>query len=502
MKVINIMNFVRQIDERMEDSLNVLYNTTKSELEMVNEYDLEATFLLQYDALCDERYIELFKETNPQKIELGLWYEIVEPLAKACDIPYESKEGWKWDWHIKPGFSMSYSPNNRIKLIVEAMRKFKEVFGYFPKTVGSWLIDTHTINYLTTHYEINAIAICRDQTNIDAYTLVGGYFNQAYYPSKNNMFTPAQNPENQINVPVFRLLGPCPIHNYDTLKYLSNENKDFANGCFTMEAVWPLGSNSDSVDWFYKTYFENESLGFSYMQIGQENSFGYRNFLPTLRMQIEKAIKLQNVKILKMGTTGSIFKKLYRFKTPATSLVALDNWDRFSDIQSVYYNCSNYTANLFRFENSLFIRSLYLFNENVKEKYLDKKCITFDAVYENLPVVDTLFSSKNERKDCGLQISTDIKEFNVKKLDEGVLRVHWDNGEVTFFESYIRIKSKEIKFYLSSEIYKLSLNGHTMHFEYNGFKYSVEVLGAVLTLDNNLIIIRPILDDCIIGFVK
>ena len=28
MKVINIMNFVRQIDERMEDSLNVLYNTT------------------------------------------------------------------------------------------------------------------------------------------------------------------------------------------------------------------------------------------------------------------------------------------------------------------------------------------------------------------------------------------------------------------------------------------------------------------------------------------
>ena len=140
--------------------------------------------------------------------------------------------------------------------------------------------------------------------------------------------------------------------------------------------------------------------------------------------------------------------------------------------------------------------------ETVKEKYLDKKCITFDAVYENLPVVDTLFSSKNERKDCGLQISTDIKEFNVKKLDEGVLRVHWDNGEVTFFESYIRIKSKEIKFYLSSEIYKLSLNGHTMHFEYNGFKYSVEVLGAVLTLDNNLIIIRPILDDCIIGFVK
>ena len=502
MKVINIMNFVRQIDERMEDSLNVLYNTTKSELEMVNEYNLEATFLLQYDALCDERYVKLFKETDPDRIELGLWYEIVEPLAKACDIPYESKEGWKWDWHIKPGFSMSYSPSERIKLIIEAMRKFKEIFGYYPKTVGSWLIDTHTINYLTTHYEIDAIAICRDQTNTDAYTLVGGYFNQAYYPSKNNMFTPAQSSKCQINVPVFRLLGPCPIHNYDTVKYLSDENKDFANGCFTMEAVWPLGSNSDSVDWFYKTYFENESLGFSYMQIGQENSFGYRNFLPTLRMQIEKAIKLTDVKILKMGTTGSLFKKLYKFKTPATSIVALDNWDRFSDIQSIYYNCSNYTANLFRFENSLFIRSLYLFNENVKEKYLDEKCLTFDAVYENLAVIDTLFSSKKELKDCGLQISTDIKEFYAEKLDEGVLRVYWDNGEVTFFESHIIIKSKEIKFYLSKEIYKVSLNCQTICFQYNGIKYSVEVLDAILTLENDLITIRPTLDKCIIKFVE
>ena len=35
-----------------------------------------------------------------------------------------------------------------------------------------------------------AFAICRDQTNTDAYTLVGGYFNQAYYPSRRSMFTP------------------------------------------------------------------------------------------------------------------------------------------------------------------------------------------------------------------------------------------------------------------------------------------------------------------------
>ena len=59
MKVINIMNFVRYIDERMKDSVNILYQTTKSELMMVNEFGFENTFLLQYDAVCDENYQKL-----------------------------------------------------------------------------------------------------------------------------------------------------------------------------------------------------------------------------------------------------------------------------------------------------------------------------------------------------------------------------------------------------------------------------------------------------------
>ena len=84
------------------------------------------------------------------------------------------------------------------------------------------------------------------------------------------------------------------------------------------------------------------------MQIGQENSFGVRDFLPTLRMQIEKAINFSDeVKILKMGVTGALFKKQFPKYTPATSLFASDNWDRFKDVQSIYYNCRNYTANLF-----------------------------------------------------------------------------------------------------------------------------------------------------------
>ena len=223
MKVINIMNFVRYIDERHEGSIEYQYETTKQELDLVNEFGFENTFLLQYDAVCAESYQKLFKEHATEKTELGLWYEIVEPLTSACGLPYRSENGWKWDWHIIPGFSMGYTPEEREMLIDEAMRKFKEVFGEYPKTVASWIIDTHTINHLAKNYDIDAFAICRDQKNTDAYTLIGGYFNQAYYPSAKNMFTPAQTAELRINTPIFRLLGPCPIHNYEGKKYLSED---------------------------------------------------------------------------------------------------------------------------------------------------------------------------------------------------------------------------------------------------------------------------------------
>ncbi len=56
------------------------------------------------------------------------------------------------------------------------------------------------------NYPVDAFCICHDEVNTDAYTLICGYFNGAYYPSKNNMFSPTQTKENQVKTPVFRIL--------------------------------------------------------------------------------------------------------------------------------------------------------------------------------------------------------------------------------------------------------------------------------------------------------
>lgn len=493
MKAVNIMNFVRHIDERLPKDSDILYLTTKEELEAVNEYGFENTFLLQYDAVIDERYYKLFTKNASSKTELGLWYEIVKPLTDACGLPYKSEMGWQWDWHIIPGFSMAYSVKERELLIDEAMRKFKEVFGHYPRTVASWVIDTHTLNYLAENYDIDAVGICRDQTSTDAYTLVGGYFNGAYYPSKNNIFTPAQSEELKVNVPVFRLLGPCPVHNYDNRKYMSREESDKIRmgECFTMEPVWKTGRTPENMDWFFKTYFENEDMGFSYAQLGQENSFGNDNFMPAFRMQLKKLSELNGVSVMKMADTGKWFKETYK-TTPATSLVADSSWDTNVDVESVYYDCKNYVANLFRYESRVFIRALYLFDERIRDLYTERKCETFDAVFENLPIVDTLFGSPDEKVNCGLSITGCGKKFKVGNIGNSVLHITSGKVSVKFYEDRITVMAKEMRFYPGSHpVMSIKAGDGEIKFEYKGKKYSLIISGADIKEKDGFILIDP-----------
>ena len=492
MKVINVMNFVRFIDERMENSTEVLYNTTRDQLALVNEFGIENTFLLQYDAFNDERFSRLFKENATEKTELGVWFEIVKPMTDRCRLPYRSECGWQWDWHIIPGFSMAYTPKEREMLLDATMERFKEVFGYYPKTFASWLIDTHTLNYLAKKYDISAVAICRDQVNTDAYTLIGGYFNQAYYPSKNNIFTPAQTKEATVDIPVFRLLGSCPVYNYDGKKYLSEQMKKL-HGCYTLEPFWYSGKTPEVVDWFFKTYYENEDLGFSYAQLGQENSFGYGDIITPLRMQLEKAVKLKDVSIEKMCVTGERFKEKYRGITPPTAVCALDSWDA-DDIQSVWYDCKNYTANVFRYGSEIFIRAFYLFDERIPEHYIEKTCTTFDAVYENLPIVDTIIKAPEKKQDIGITLDKDGSPFTAYKTSEGVLEVKWNEKCVTFDEDGITITTDSpVLFHTDTATADITANDNALNFNYKSFSYSLGISDAKIgILNSGVISIAPV----------
>ncbi len=488
MKIINVMNFVRQCEPRDPASDAVLFDTTRRQLELVNEEEVENTFLLQYDALCDEKYVELFKKKGTERTELGFWYEVVEPLTTDCGMPYKSEYGWKWDWHITPGFAMAYTIEEREKLIDQAMKKFKEVFGEYPRTVGSWLLDTHTVNYLAEHYKIDAFCICRDQVNVDAYTLVGGYFNQAYYPCKNNMFTPAQSKETQVNVPMFRLLGSDPVHNYDGKKYLINLPDPYY-GASTLEVAWETGFTPHIVDWFFKSYFRNEDLGFSYAQIGQENSFGLRDLITPLRMQIQKVKALGDVVFQKMGDTGRWFKNTFE-KTPPTAVVATDSWNNDA-VQSVYYDCQKYTLNVFRYGKQIFIRAWYLFNDKVEDKYLKERCASFYAVYENMPVVDTARFAADKKENIGIVLDETATPFTAEKNEAGGITVRWGEKRIACTEEGISIENcGQIRYYLYTDDISVSATEQGLEIAYGEEKYLVKTENSGVEKTENGYIVK------------
>jgi hypothetical protein len=488
MKSVNIMNFVRQCEPRSESVDKILFETTKKQLALVNELQVPNTFLLQYDALCDDRFVKLFKEEAGPLTETGLWYEIVEPLTSACGMKYESERGWKWDWHIKPGFSMAYTPDERDRLIDEAMRKFKEIFGEYPGTVGSWLIDTRTASRLADRYGVKCLCICRDQTNTDAYSLVGGYFNGAYYPSRNNIFTPAQTADNSLGVPVFRLLGPDPIRNYDGKKFLSEKEAEGSLMC-TLEPVWFAGSDSDYESALLEDFFGSETLNFAYAQIGQENSFGDSDIISPLRRQIEAIMQRGDVAFEKMTETAEKFGERFGRATPPSVTAGLKN-PGGEDVQSVYYQCKNYVADIFRDGGRVFIRAFYLFDENVPEHYIEDTCDSFYALYENLPLVDTVVWSEGIRENIGLTLDSSGGELLYENLSDTSVKISWKDKSVIFTPEGIETSGiSEMTYDLMNSEADIEAGGHRINYKYKGAGYSLLTNGSV-TCENNIITIK------------
>jgi hypothetical protein len=274
-RIVNIYNFIRNSDYRLSNSEDVLYDATQRQIELLKSFNLPATWALQYDALIQPRYQKLLKEQLGTNDEIAAWWEIPQPLAEKAGLKWRGRH--EWDPAANVGFSPGYAPEERQKLVDVYMADFKAIFGHYPRTVGSWFIDEITLAYMAERYGIVASCNCKDQVGTDGYTLWGGYWNQAYYPSRLNAYMPAQTRAGQINVPVFRMLGSDPIYQHGTTP-----------GLYSLEPVYPnAGGSSDWVAWFMNNLIQQPSLAFGYTQAGQENSFGWDAMKKGLTRQVE-----------------------------------------------------------------------------------------------------------------------------------------------------------------------------------------------------------------------
>ncbi len=496
-KIMNIVDFVRGCEPR--DPKLDLVTPVAEQIKIHKENNLQSTFLLQYDAMLRDDFKEIFLRERGEKLEVGVWFEIVRPLVEKFGIEWRGRKGYDWDWHVNPGFLMAYTQEQRERLIDEVFRLYKEIFGEYPRSAGSWLLDAYSMEYMSEKYDVDAFCICREQYAVDAYTLWGGYYSGGYYPSKKNMICPAQTKEMQINTPVFRMLGIDPI--YDNT---AERPEAKLGGCYTMEPYWPCGHDEQAMRWYFRTYYENNSLTGSYATTGQENSFGWEGVEEGYRLQValmkeyEAAGKL---KIETLGKTGADFKKKFE-SSPAEALCAFEDWSD-NGVQTMWYNCMNYRADLHVNGDKLLFRDIQKFDELYEEKYLENPCTEWMAEYFNLPVVDCKLWSDGDNKAylcfdkpvnkivSSKELSESMLEFTVEFADSSV-------GTVTFSENSIVIKDcGDMMWTFGKCDLAHSFADNKLCFEKDGFKYSVDI-NASVTVTDGALTIKPQNDKIII----
>jgi len=385
-RIVNIYNFIRNSDYRVANSEEVLFEATRQEIQLMKQANLPATWALQYDALINPRYPKLLKEQLGTNDEIAAWWEIPQPLAEKAGLPWRGRH--EWDPRANVGFSPGYTPEERRKLVDVYMADFKAIFGYYPRTAGSWYIDEVTLDYMAGHYGLVASCNCKDQVGTDGYTLWGGYWNQAYYPSRLNAYMPAQTKSAQIDVPIFRMLGSDPIYQYGA-----------SPGMFTLEPVYPRsGGSADWVAWFMNNLIHQPALAFGYVQAGQENSFGWEAMKTGLTLQVallSQQAKAGEIQVETLAQAGQWFRSNYSL-TPPAAVVALDDW-KHQNRKSVWYDSRFYRVNFLWENGSFFIRDLHCFDENVVSPTHDTALAARALAYETLPVMDACLWSGTQK---------------------------------------------------------------------------------------------------------
>lgn len=502
MRRINIVNFIRAIEPRFTTDLLL---PVQKQLEIITAHGLPATWLLQFDALVSGPFVPFLKQHMPASHEVGLWFEMNEMHCKAAGVTWRGRPGYEWDHIPHVAFTIGYTEDERKKLADTAMRTFKDVFGTYPKSIASWNLDSITIKHITETYGADAYAVCRDQIATDGFTIWGAPI-AGYYPSKRNCWSPALQKHNQINTPIFRMLGQDPVYYYD--KGYTQPDGKFITSPDTMEPVWPSGRSPHFVQSFLSMILDAPAQQFAYAQIGQENSFPWPSQQAAYAPQISALASLRKqgkATIETMGETGRAFKKAFHLTPTQAQVQLVDPFENTNPVEtSVWYQSRYYRANL-HFKGDLpYLRDITVYSDQYEQPFLKQATRLEDVEQKMPPVLDgyhwrTAAHSRTEPGAGGFFVSQGkrlkktgkvvVKEtgnsmtVSIPVQNERILRIQFDEKQM--FVSLVQSPTLEpspldLAFEWDtrkSNLTRVALS--SVHFQLDDFPYSIQLDGGL-----------------------
>ena len=290
-----LVNPVRSRDLWLDKTLKPL----KDQYDLAKKYKVPVTWLLQYDTLADKELVDKIKQFDKDH-ELGIFLEVSSKYAYEARVIYPYLAEW-----FSPNaiFLSAYSQSDRRLLIDKLFNQFKEKFGYHPKSVGAWWIDSYSLNYMKDKYNINVAMIVADQKTTDNYGVWGQWWGAPYYPSKANILTPASTLANKQNVVIIQWALRDPLLAYGEGPTISN---------YSMQANDYIrqGKNTDYFLSLAQSYLScTNKIG--QITVGIETGSDSVVYFSELEKQYQAMVNIPGLNIVTMNGFAQIFSKIY-----------------------------------------------------------------------------------------------------------------------------------------------------------------------------------------------
>lgn len=294
-RYLTLVNPIRSRELWFDKSLNPL----KDQYSLINKNEFSGTWLIQYDVLNDQELVSEIKKFNPNQ-ETGVFLEVSPEYAEKSRVIYPYDAPW---FSPKAVFLSAYSPSERKRLIDRLFNDFKSEFGFYPKSVGAWWIDSYSLQYMKEKYQITSAMIVADQKTTDNYGIWGQWWGVAYYPSKNNVLVPASIPTNKLDLVIVQWAQRDLIKAY-------GEGYLYSNYSLQANDYIRLGENTDHFDRLVNTYL-NCINRIGQITVGLETGIESVGYIDEYAKQLESLKSRQYLNSVTLSEFADKFKATY-----------------------------------------------------------------------------------------------------------------------------------------------------------------------------------------------
>lgn len=357
--------------------------SVRSEYSVIKKYNLPATWLLTYDALNDREIISEVKKMDKNQ-EFGVFLEITSLFSESVGVEYNETGSWH---HANSVFLSGYTQEERIIFINKIFEKYREVFGSYPKSIGSWWTDGYSLSYIKEKYGVVVNLVCADQFSTDNYQLWGQPWQTPYYPTKLHPAIPASNIENKLDLVNIQWAPRDPLNGYNSSLYSTQD--------------YLVTENSLDTEYFKNllgVYLDNQESDFAQITVGLESDLDPGAYLREFpkQMSVVKEYEDLGVNVVTMSDFANQYQKLYPDISPNTKIKSKDLLN--SGVDAYWFTSSHYrlfyTHN--KNEDSFVVRDIRIYSDNLVDPYYVSPNFELNLSINIPSIVDSKQNSKDQ----------------------------------------------------------------------------------------------------------